>query len=645
MNRLTEIVKAGFVYVARVPGQVAIFVVLSFVTQTLIPVALVPTLLAKLTNSVGPQIHVSADANHKPPAAPAGTPTSAPPETAPAPQPAAPPSGSASVLTPYLEWLFIILALIPLSIWFRLAQNDLDNGMEFEIRKEVFSNVLRQGPEFFRNHNPGELTNIMTQMVTQTEQAFRSLCLEPIMQSISLAIAIYLIVIDLRRMAGSVVWLTVCFIVLIGFLTVYLVQVRARTAVVKVQMDLQQQMLHISGLVTSVMSVPEDIQVMNAEPQFFRRYSDAVQTLFTRKRKQVVTMETVNSFLGFPTQLILACLFGFVVYAVAKGKPGADPGTIVAFSYLVPRLMEPFKTFAALGLTASSAWPAVEAVTELSKQPSRIQNLPGAETVGRVEPTIEARNLTFRYDGAPTKVFDDVSFVVPQGKITGLVARFGQGKTTFFRLALRLYDQQSGDILLGGRPTTSFTVESLRNQISMMAQSPALFDLTVRENFQVAKPGATDDEIRRMAEKTGLWTILLNSFGLNPLDAPFHCGKALSGGQKRKFSLTCSLLRDAPIVFLDEPSTGLSADDLEDLVGTIRSSCAGKTVMVVDHIIPAFIAPLCDYVLVLDSAHIVERGTPEELRTKEGVYRELYEAQLPHNAAEVINVNEKRAAM
>jgi ATP-binding cassette subfamily B protein len=170
----------------------------------------------------------------------------------------------------------------------------------------------------------------------------------------------------------------------------------------------------------------------------------------------------------------------------------------------------------------------------------------------------------------------------------------------------------------------------------MMAQSPAFFDLTIRENFQVAKPGATDDEIRRMAEKTGLWPILANTFGPNPLDQQFHSGVALSGGQKRKFSLTYSLLRDAPIVFLDEPSTNLSADDLKDLVSTIQSSCANKTVMVVDHILPAFIAPLCDYVLVLENGHIIERGTPEELRGLEGgVYRELYEAQLPRAHAEV----------
>jgi ATP-binding cassette subfamily B protein len=639
MRGLAIIVRTGYSFVAHVPGRATLYIILSLVTQTLIPVALVPTLLAKMTNSVGPSMSQRVGQDE------AGTASGKAPAEA-SSQVNQPTSGSSSIRTPYLEWLFLVLALIPLSIWFRLSQNDLDNAMEFELRKKIFENVLRQPPEFFRSYSSGELANVLTQMVTQTEQAYRGLCLDPLTQFVSLAIAVYLIVKDLRTMSGSVVWLTVIAIVVIGFLTVYMVQVRAKDEVTKSQLNLQRQMLDISGLVTSVMSVTEDIQVLNAELFFSQRYKDAVASLFERKRKQVLTIETVNSFLGFPAQLILACLFGFVVYAVTNGKPGADPGTIVAFSYLVPRLMEPFKTFAALGLTASAAKPAVELVSLLSNQPSRIHDLPGAADVYRIEPTIEARNIKFQYQGVDAKVFDDVSFVVPPGKITGLVARFGQGKTTFFRLLLRLYDPQSGEVLIGGRATISFTLSSLRKQISMMAQNPAFFDLSIRENFQIAKPGATDDEIRRMAEKTGVWPILVKCFGPNPLDEQFHAGKTLSGGQKRKFSLTCSLLRAAEIVLLDEPSTNLSADDLQDLVSTIRSSCAGKTVMVVDHILPAFIAPLCDYVLVLENGRIVQRGTPEDLRSLDGVYRALYEAQLPQaDVADRIDVTETDAGM
>jgi len=620
MEKFAAIARGGYALLKRSPGNVALYIVLIFLTQALIPMALIPALLAKITNSVpivqgAPQRSASNEGAAATSSNPYGNPADAKPH----------------IVAPYLGWLFLGLALIPLLFWFRLAQNDLDNRMEFEMRKRIFANVLRQPPEFFRDYNPGQLANILTQVVTQAQQAFRSLCLEPIMQFLSLFIGAYTIIRQLQGMSGSGVWLTVVAIVLIGFFTVYAVQLKAKDAVARCQMDLQRQMLDVSGLATSIMSAPQDIQAMNAEPLFSRWYSGAVETLFKKKRSQISTMEKANSLLGFPTQLILACLYGYVVYSVTTGKPGINPGSIVALSYVVPQLMEPFRTFAALGLTATSSWPAVELVTRLSEQPSRISDLPGAVDVDRVEPTLEARHVTFQYQPGGPKIFDNASFEVPGGKITGLVARFGQGKTTFFRLALRLYDPQEGEILVGGRATTSLTLRSLRQQISMLSQNPALFHLTVRENFQVAKPDVTDDEIRRVAEQTDLWPILVKSFGPSPLEQPFAAGAALSGGQRRKFSLACSLLRDSPFLFLDEPSTGLSADDLQDLISTIRTACAGKTVVVIDHILPAFIARLCEHVLVLENGCIVEFGPPEQLLAHAGIFRELYDAQLPQS--------------
>jgi len=623
MNKFRIIVQSGYELLKSSPGRVGLYLILTFVTQTLIPVALVPTLLAKVTNSVAQQAPTGA-----------GVPSNVhvPQHSSIAPsEKSSTTAGSTKqdVVRPYLEWLFLIVALIPLNIWFRLSQTDLDNGMEIMMRNRIFANVLQQPPEFFQSYDPGQLANTVTQMVTQAQQAFRSLTIDPLMQLLNLVIATSLIVIQLRTLSGGVVWVTVVMIVLLGIFTVYIVQSKTKNAVTNCQLGLQQQFLEVAGLATSVMSAPQDIQAMGAEELFVNKFRGAVATLCKRKRTQIATMELVNSLLGFPTQLVLACLFGFVVFAVTSGKPGAAPGTIVAFSYLVPRLMEPFKTFAALGLIATSSWPAVDLFLRFSTLPSRITDLPGASETECVEPTLEARGVTFQYPSKDSKIFDNVSFEVPARRITGFVGRFGQGKTTLFRLALRFYDPQNGDIRLGGHPTTALKLRSLRKQISMMPQNPTFFHLSVRDNFRMANPDVTDDEIRRMAEKTGLWSILVGSYGPDPFDRPFAAGMALSGGQKRKFSLTLALLRDSRFLFLDEPSAGLSADELQDLISTIRTACAGRTVIVVDHLLPAFIVPLCDYVLVLDNGKIVQRGDPQQLLLQEGEFRILYDAQLP----------------
>src|ERR1700740_2906479 len=116
----------------------------------------------------------------------------------------------------------------------------------------------------------------------------------------------------------------------------------------------------------------------------------------------------------------------------------------------------------------------------------------------------ESRRLVFQYRAAESrKIFDEASFVIPAGSITGLIAKAGQGKTTFFRLALRFYELSSGEILLGGIPHTQFSLESLRRQIVLMPQSPAFFHDTIRENLRVARPAATDAEIQWLCARHG----------------------------------------------------------------------------------------------------------------------------------------------
>ena len=632
MGKFGSIVRSGLGLLKISPAKVVLYLLLSFVTQILIPVGFMPTLLKKMTDIIAhsdrPAVMQQAPSNQP---APSATPDNANAGAPRAPAQNANAANRQGMVTTYLEWLFLIFAILPLTIWFRMAQNDLDCAMEFEMRNRIFANVLRQPPEFFRANQPGRLSVIVTNMVTQAQQAFRSLALEPVMQLLALVITTSLIVIELQKLSGAVVWLTIAVIVLMGFFTVYIVQKRASDAVSSCQQELQQGMLEVAGLTTATMSGPENIQTMNAESQFIDRYSGAVASLFDKRRRQIKVIAVVNSMLGLPTQLILGCLYGCIVYAVTRGMPGATPGLIIQLSALVPQLMEPFKTFAALGITADSSWPAVEMVTRFTNQQSRVSDLPGAVDVERVEPTVEARNVTFQYEPTGRKIFDDVSFTAPQGKITGLVARFGQGKTTFFRLAVRLYDPQAGEILIGGHPTTSLKLASLRRQISVMSQNPIFFPLSVRDNLRIGKPDATDEEIRKIAEKTGLWSALVEALGPNPLDKQLAgAEQLLSGGQKRKFFLTGALLRDSEVLFFDEPTTGLDASEYEELIATIRAACAGKTVMVIDHIIPAFIAQLCDHVLVLDMGKIVQQGSPEQLMAEGGIFRELYEASLPH---------------
>jgi ABC-type multidrug transport system fused ATPase/permease subunit len=625
MGKVRLISSFGISLIKLCPGHVAAYVLLSFISQTAIPLAL-PVLLAAVTNAgqaPNPAVSPAPASTEKP--ANANTPAAQnqPAGGRAAEAPAKPGTEGLDIKSSYLLWLLLTLSLVPLAIFFRLAQTGMDNRMEKQIRQRLFDKVMRQPPEFFHKYNPGELNNVLTQTSVEAQQALRNLTVDPILQLVSLCIAMFLIIYELKQAHVEHAWPVVVLMVVFGMVSVTVVQLKGQKPVYTSQMEVQQQRFALAGLTDSAVKAPEEIQAMDAVPLFSGRYSRGLDQFMSLKRRQVLTMELVNSAIGFPQNLILAALYGYIVYVAVRGSSGIQPGVFISLALLTPQLMLPFKTFAVLGIMASASWPAVELVSGLLEAENRIKDRPGSKDVDKLAPTLEVRNVTFRYEPTLPKVFDDLTFSVPPGSITSLVARMGQGKTTFFRLVLRFYEPESGEILLGGLPASALTMHSLRRQVVVMSQFPAFFHDSVRENFRVAQPDATDQQIHDLCVTTGLWSILEKAIGPNPLDQQFAGGMGLSGGQKRLFALTRCLLRDPAFLFLDEPTTNMSNDEKYALIPVMRKACAGRTVIVVDHDIP-WLIKFADHFVVLDNGRIAQQGPAEQLLAQPGILTELY---------------------
>jgi ABC-type multidrug transport system fused ATPase/permease subunit len=287
-------------------------------------------------------------------------------------------------------------------------------------------------------------------------------------------------------------------------------------------------------------------------------------------------------------------------------------------------LMGMVQSLAGFSINSRLNWPAIEAVNEILESKPEVQVAAGALDLARLEPSIEARNVVFSYaPGRVPNVLDGVSFSIPPGQIVGLVARPGRGKTTIFRLLLRFYDPQSGELIVGGHPTTALTLSTLRRNLALMTQQSAFFHDSVRENFRVAATNASDQDIQRTAERTSLWPILLERFGPQPLDAPFAGGQLLSGGQKKLFALTRLLLQQPSVVLFDEPTVGMGPLEKAPLINVMREACAGKTVISVDHDI-LWQMGFCDRFITLEDGHITQDGIGPQLLEQPGLFQELY---------------------
>ena len=256
---------------------------------------------------------------------------------------------------------------------------------------------------------------------------------------------------------------------------------------------------------------------------------------------------------------------------------------------------------------------------------NEIYDTPIAEGTERFQPKghdIVFDHVGFAYD--KKKVLDGVSFTAREGEVTALVGPSGSGKSTCARLAARLWDVTEGSIKVGGVDISTVDPEALLTDYSMGFQDVVLFDDTVMENIRLGKRGATDEEVRAAAEAANCGEFIRRL--PQGYDTPIgENGAKLSGGERQRISIARALLKNAPIVLLDEATASLDVENETKVQGALSRLLAGKTVLVIAHRMRTVAG--ADHIVVLENGHVAEQGTPAELMERGGLYRRMVELQ------------------
>ena len=256
---------------------------------------------------------------------------------------------------------------------------------------------------------------------------------------------------------------------------------------------------------------------------------------------------------------------------------------------------------------------------------NEIYDTPIAEGTERFQPKghdIVFDHVDFAYD--KKKVLDGVSFTAREGEVTALVGPSGSGKSTCARLAARLWDVTEGSIKVGGVDISTVDPEALLTDYSMVFQDVVLFDDTVMENIRLGKRGATDEEVRAAAEAANCGEFIRRL--PQGYDTPIgENGAKLSGGERQRISIARALLKNAPIVLLDEATASLDVENETKVQGALSRLLAGKTVLVIAHRMRTVAG--ADHIVVLENGHVAEQGTPAELMERGGLYRRMVELQ------------------
>jgi ATP-binding cassette subfamily B protein len=290
-----------------------------------------------------------------------------------------------------------------------------------------------------------------------------------------------------------------------------------------------------------------------------------------------------------------------------------------------------------LGLFLSPLWALSRQVNQIGKSlvsGERIIDLLTAEPTvkdspeARQAPVLKGRvafeDVHFSYDAEAGEVLRGMDFEVEAGSRVALVGVSGAGKTTVTSLLARLYDPQDGRVLVEGEDVKRYTVKSLRNSITFVPQEPMLFRATVAENIAYGKPGASMEEIEDVARLAGADDFIREMpEGYETLLS--ERGESLSGGQRQRVSIARAMLRDTPILILDEPQSGLDAEAAEAVEDNWRTLSAGRTTFVIAHELR--LVKDVDKILVLEDGRVAEEGTHDELVSSSGLYARLYALQ------------------
>ncbi len=511
---------------------------------------------------------------------------------------------------------FLLLALYLLRILFRYLSNYLAHKAAWylvgDLRSRMYNKLQSLDLGFFHDKQTGDLMSRVVNDTRDFELLYAHMIPEMITNVVTF-IGVLVILLTINWRLALITCFPIPLILLSGVVFAKVVRPFFRVS--------QKYMGELNAQLQDSLSGLQEIQSFGQEAYESERIHEKnfnqVKAMLRALRASAVFHPSVEFLSSIGT--ILVVFFGG--YLAVKNQLSVED--IVAFILYLSLFYAPVSGLANLLENLQQSLAGAERVALILDTPSQIENASDAVDIGKVEGAITFENVSFHYSNN-VSVLKDISFDCKPGMMVALVGPTGVGKTTTAQLISRFYDPTEGKILIDGKDIKTVTLESLRHNISPVLQDTFLFNGSIAENIAYARPDATREEIEEAAKAANIHEDILSM----PEQYETKVGERglrLSGGQKQRVAIARAILRQSPIIVLDEATASIDVHTEKQIQKAIKNITGKRTIIAIAHRLSTI--KDADLILVIHEGEIVERGTHEELLALKGFYSKMQTAQ------------------
>jgi ATP-binding cassette subfamily B multidrug efflux pump len=480
--------------------------------------------------------------------------------------------------------------------------------IEFDVKNEIFSHYQSLDQVFYKKNRTGDLMNRISEDVSKVRMYYG-----PVLMYGTNAIILFIVIIS--YMFSVAPKLTIYSLIPLPILSIFIYKIS--DLINKKSTKVQESLSDLSTYSQESFSGISVLKSFNIQDLIFGKFDKYALESF----KNNLSLAKIQAWF-FPIILFLIGLSNLIVIYIG-GKEFIDGnieiGVIAEFIIYVNMLTWPVTLVGWVTSIVKQAEASQKRINEFLDSKTKLKN--GDLTISKKDSkSIVFKNVSFKYDQTGIEIFNSFDLKIEEGKTIGIVGKVGSGKTSILDLICRIYDPSSGDIFIGDRNLKSLKLSELRKIISYVPQNNFLFSESIQRNIQFGNPKATKDQVQKAAVLSEIdHEILKFEKGYETILG--ERGVTLSGGQVQRLSIARSFIKDSDIYLFDDCFSSLDSDTEDRIITNLKNNFNNKTLLIVSHRVSC--VRHADKIIVLENGKIVQKGTHNELISKEGFYKEL----------------------